>query len=73
MSRAFPSVHNPWPGARNRKKTTERDLCTSIFFSFRMPGYSACQGLPAKVSSEQDMQICAGRLEPWNQKWIKAG
>lgn len=52
-------------GARN-KNYGERSVYLYIFhFEYRVFGMPR---LASKVSSEQDMQICAGRLEPWDQK-----
>lgn len=56
---SLPSVHNPWPALET--KTTERDLCTSIFF-ISNTGYSACQGLPARSAANKTCKFVLADL-----------
>ena len=62
-SRALPSRSSIWL-ALEKKKSQERSVYLHIFyFEYRVFGMPR---LASKVSSEQNMQICAGRLEPWD-------
>lgn len=61
-SRALPSRSSIWLALEKKRP---REICVPPYFYFEYRVFGMPR-LASKVSSEKNMQICAGRLKPWD-------